>query len=251
MVYTSIFSRMVLCYSTKWALPLAFVAAVFYLALLGISMRSNRMRLGDLIASAGVIITAMCTSLCAVGILFVLGITWSALCDTLNVDRIPWLKFDAPIMTGCALLTMVITLALARWSGSQRPLLALGLGSFSWWLALSLVTAFWLPGASYLFVWPTLFGLLGLGISIWLRPGSAIAWFTTLLCSLPSLILFPPLFRAMFDGLSLGMTAPIMIIVVLFTGTLVPVGGSLVAPGAKPRRKSVGSAQPQFAIEHV
>jgi hypothetical protein len=250
-VYTSIFSRMVLFYSTKWVLPLAIVATVFYLALVVASVRSDRMQLVDWGAGAGVILTAMCASLCAVGVLFALGIAWSTLSAALNAYRIPWLKFDVPIMTGCALLTMVITLAFVRWSGSQRPLLALGLGSLSWWLILSLVTAFWLPGASYLFIWPTLFGLLGLGTSIWLRPGSIVAWVTTLLCSLPSLILLPPLFRATFDGLSLGMTAPIMIMVVLFTGTLVPLGGSLVAPEAKLWQDQVRPAQPQLAVEHV
>ena len=73
-----------------------------------------------------------------------------------------------------------------------------------------------------------------------------LAWFTTLLCSLPTLVVFPPLFRATFDGLSLGMTAPIMVLVVLFAGTLVPLGGSLVAPEPKYWRKAVGSARPQL-----
>ena len=87
-------------------------------------------------------------------------------------------------------------------------------------------------------------------ISIWFRPGSALAWFITLLCSLPSLILLPPLFRATFDGLSLGMTAPIMILVVLFAGTLVPLGGSSSLRKPNIGGKSVASAQPQLAIEH-
>jgi hypothetical protein len=250
-VYTSILSRMVMSYSTKWVLPLALVATVLYLILVVISLRSRRMQLTDLIAGVGVIAAAMCVSLVAIGILFILGVAGSALRGVLNGGRIPWLKFDVPIMTACALLTTVLTLVLARWSGSRRPLVALGLGTFSWWVVLSLVTAFWLPGASYLFVWPTLFGLVGLGVSIWLRPGSALAWFVTLLCSLPSLIVFPPLFRATFDGLSLGMTAPIMILVVLFAGTLVPLGGSLVASKVKQWRKAVDLARPQLAVEHT
>jgi Peptidase family M28 len=251
-VYTTILSRMVVSYSTKWVRPLAFVTSALFVALVVISLYSKRMQLADLAAGAGVIFTAMCVSLLAVGILFFLGIAWSALCDALNGTSIPWLKFDVPIMTGCALLTMVVTLIFARWSGSRRPLVALSLGAFSWWLVLTLVTAVWLPGASYLFVWPTLCGLVGVGMSIWLRPGSAFAWFTTLLCSLPSLVLLPPLFRATFDGLSLGMTAPIMIVVVLFAGTLVPLGGSWIAPDVNHWREAVSrvqSAQPQLTIE--
>jgi hypothetical protein len=45
--------------------------------------------------------------------------------------------------------------------------------------------------------------------------------------------------RATFDGLSLRMTAPIMILVVLFVGTMLPIFGPLVAPG--PWRNSANS----------
>jgi hypothetical protein len=147
--------------------------------------------------------------------------------------QISWEKFDVPIMTGFAVLTSAITLALAQWAGSRRSLIALGLGAFAWWLGLSLATALWLPGASYLFVWPTVSGVAGLGVSSRSRPGSALALAATIVSSLPALLLLPPLIRATFDGLSLRMTAPIMILVVLFLGTMVPIFGPLIAPGPK------------------
>ena len=140
-------------------------------------------------------------------------------------------------MTGYALVTVAMTLMLERWSGRDRPLVALSLGALAWWLALSLATALWLPGASYLFVWPTLAGLLGLGVSIHSRPGSIIAWSTTILCSIPSLILLPPLIRATFDGLGLSMMAPIMVMVALFIGSILPLFEPLVLARAAHLRK--------------
>jgi hypothetical protein len=229
-IYTSILSRTVLAYSTTWALPLALVAAGLFLLVAALGARAGHLRLNDLAAGTALFVVAMCTSLLTVGLLFLLGTLCSALRDVLYAVSTPWHKFDVSIMTGCAVITATVTVALARWSGNRRSLSALCLGAFSWWLILSIATATWLPGASYLFVWPTLFGLLGLGVSIQLQPGSAWAWIATVLCSTPTLVLMPPLIRATFDGLSLGMTAPIMILVVLFIGTILPLFGPLVVP---------------------
>ena len=250
-IYASILGRTVLSYSMAWVLPLAFATCGLFLVVVVISVQAGQLRLADLAAGAGLLFVAMCASLLTVGILFLGGILWSAVNDLFKSGHILWQKFDVPIMTGCALVTATVTLALERWSGSRRSLVALCLGALFWWLMLSLATALWLPGASYLFVWPTLSGLLGLGISVRLRPGSAWAWVATVLCSIPSLVLMPPLIRATFDGLSLGMTAPIMILVVLFIGTILPLLGPLVAPEARYWQGSVGSGQSQPGMEHA
>jgi hypothetical protein len=244
-IYTSILSRVVACYPRKWVLPLALATTVLFLIVTAVSVRTGQIRVVDVAAGAGVLFAAMWASLLSVGILFVVGIFWSVLRDLSNGARIPWQKLDVPIMTGCALLTAVVTLALERWSGSRRSPMALSLGALTWWLVLSLATAVWLPGASYLFVWPTVCGLLGLGISSRLRLESALAWMVTVLCSIPSLLLLPPLIRATFDGLSLDMTAPIMILVVLFVGTMLPLLGPLVAPAPRHWRESLGANQVQ------
>ena len=146
------------------------------------------------------------TSLLAVGTLFLLATCWSLLRDIAHAPPIPWLKYDVLIMTGCALVSTGITVAITRWWASSRPLKGLILGAYAWWLGLSLATAFWLPGASYLFVWPTLGGLLGLSISSRCRPVHPLASAATFLGSIPALLLVAPLIRTTFDGLSLPMT---------------------------------------------
>ena len=154
-----------------------------------ISVRAGLMQLADLGGRRRHAVSGdLCVAADRRGFSSCWEIFWSVLRDLFErCSRIPWQKYDVPIMTGCALVTAIVTLALERWSGSDRPLMALCLGAFFWWLVLSLATALWLPGASYLFVWPTLAGLLGLGISVQLRPGSVLAWVTTVLCSIPSL----------------------------------------------------------------
>ncbi len=248
-VYTSILSRVVVSYAMVWALPLVLAASGLFVIVVAISVRTGLMRLSDLVAAAGVFFTAIWASLLTVGILFLVGIFWSVLRDLFIGAAIPWQKYDVAIMVVCSLVTAIVTLALERWSGNYRPLIALCLGALFWWLVLSLVTAMWLPGASYLFVWPTLAGLLGLGIKVQLRRGSVLIWVMTLFCSIPTLLLLPPLIRTMFDGLSLGMTAPIMILVVLFIGTTLPILGPLVAHEIRPWHGSRGSDQQRPATE--
>jgi hypothetical protein len=248
-IYTSIFSRVVLSYSKKWVVPLALAALVLYAAVAAGAVRSGQMRRADLAVGAGVLLAAMCASLIAVGILVAVGIGSSAVSGLSYGTEITWEKFDVPIMTGFALVATILTLALARSASKERSLIALASGALLWWLALSLATAFWLPGASYLFVWPTLAGLAGLGVSSRSRPGSALAWGAAVLASVPSLVLLPPLIRETFEGLSLRMAAPIVILVVLFIGTMLPILGPLVAVE---RSREPGSAHtPEPSADQV
>jgi hypothetical protein len=242
-VYTSILNRFVVWYSQAWVRPLAAAAALLFVVVTLAGVRAAQMRIVDLAVGAFVLFASMCASLVAVGFVALAGTCSSLLLDLSNRTQIAWEKYDVPIMTGFAVLTAAITLAVARWAGRRHSLVALGLGAFSWWLALTFATAVWVPGASYLFLWPTLAGVAGLGVSSRSRPGSAVGWTATVVSSLPTLLLLPPMIRATFDGLSLRMTAPIMILVVLFVGTMLPVLGPLVASEPRHWKASTGAGE--------
>jgi hypothetical protein len=229
-IYTSILSRIVLSYPKSWALPLAAFAALLFLAVITVGLRTGRLSLSDLAAGAGVSLAAMCAAPIALALLFGVGFLWDLVGSLFYGTRIHWLKFDVAILTGCATLTAAVTLALKRWSAGARSLSALSSGALCWWLALTLFSAWWLPGGSYLFVWPTLFGVVGLGVSLGARAGTTVERVTTLLCATPALVLFPPLFRNMFDALSLNQAMPGMILVTLFLGTMLPALEPLIVP---------------------
>ncbi|MGO9471027.1 MAG: M20/M25/M40 family metallo-hydrolase [Isosphaeraceae bacterium] len=222
LIYTSILGRFVLSYPMSWALPLAVTTAFFFLAVLVIGLRTERVRLDDVAVGASMVLVAMGVSLLASGLLFGLGFLWNVLGIVFYGIRVPWLKFDVPILTGCAILTATVTLAVKGWTTEARSLLAFSLGALSWWVALTLISALWLPGGSYLFVWPSIFGVLSLGFSIGARQVTAVSRTVTLGCATPVLVLFPPLLRNMFEALSLDFAAPGMILVVLFLGSMLP-----------------------------
>ncbi len=253
MIYTSVLNKFVLSYSKTWILPLALIAAALYLALVSSRLKSDQMALGDLVAGAVLFFGALIAALLAVGVLVLFGVCWSLLCDIVGAPATPWLKYDVFIMTAFAVLSVAITVAIARWWANSRPLWGLVLGALFWWLGLSLATATWLPGASYLFVWPTLGGLIGLLISSRFARGSAPAWAAAFVGSIPALLLVAPLIRTTFDGLSLPMAEPVMVLVVLFAGVLMPLWGPLVLRQPEPAIPSEREerAQLELAVEHA
>ena len=142
-------------------------------------------------------------------------------------------RFDLAILTVGAILAAVVTLGLERLAARDRSIEALGLGALAWWVALAVLTAIFAPGMSYLYTWPSLFALFGLLSMLMMRRGSGLAREAVLIGCLPALLLFPPLTREAFEGLSLRMAGPLMILVVLFLGGILPLLAPIVVP---PRR---------------
>jgi hypothetical protein len=98
-------------------------------------------------------------------------------------------------------------------------------GALLWWLILMWTTSFLLPGASYLFTWPLLFALIGLGIAL-SRKKSELTSLTMLtilsLCAVPGVILVVPVAYQVYLGLGLSWAAVVAALAVLLYGLLLP-----------------------------
>ena len=252
-IYTSVLNRFVLSYAKTWVLPLALLASGIFVALVVRSLRTAEIDLGELLSATVLCACEIVASLLAVGVLCLLGLCASVIRELLHHTAFSWLKYDVLIMTAFALIAAAITALWTRWWVSSQPLKGLILGALSWWVGLSLATAIWVPGASYLFVWPTLGSLLGLAIAGRCPPCSPLASAANLLGAIPALLLLVPLIRTTFDGLSLPMAAPIMVFVVLCVGVLMPLWGPLILRKPEcdltPEREE--RAQVHLALEHA
>jgi hypothetical protein len=239
-IYTSILSKWILIYPASWVFPMAGAALLLFVAVLILAVSTKRAPLLDIAIGAGVFLLASVAAL-LVGIL-ILFVNMSAASILHTPEgRPPWLRYDVPILLACSLLLATLTILIVRWPAAHRSLPALSLGALSIWLILSLATALWLPGGSYLFVWPTIGGLLALSVSFVTRPRSLLALIALLLGSIPSLLLIPPLIFSLYSGLSLNLCAPTLLFVVLFLGSILP----LIAPLIIPPRAGTLVTQPQ------
>jgi Peptidase family M28 len=128
-------------------------------------------------------------------------------------------------MTSFVLLTVALTSAVYRRLGKRGNVESLTVGGLFWWVILTVAVTLFLPGGSYLFTWPLLSTLAGLGIVFALRRAEAFSLkpFAALtLCALPGVLLFSPLIQQVFIGLSLRMSGVVMLLLVILLGLLVP-----------------------------
>jgi Peptidase family M28 len=226
-VYCSVLNRAVVYYPAKLAFPFAMGSAGVFVLTVIVGLIMGRIKVVDLLVGIMIWFVAAFVSIVAVG-----GF-WLVVRDMMaSVGLIP-IKFDLAILTVGSVIAAVVTLGLERLAARDRSIEALGLGALAWWVALALATAQYLPGMSYLFTWPSLFALLGLVSMMMMRRGSGVARESVLIGCLPALLLLPPLIREAFEGLSLQLAGPQMILVVLFLGGVLPLLAPIVVPSKR------------------
>jgi hypothetical protein len=138
-----------------------------------------------------------------------------------------------PAVAGLLVLTAVVCLLWLVWMRRRRDAVAIATAVLIWFAALTLLTALLLPGAGYLFLWPTVFGAAGLVVaarlpadSIWLPPALAAG-------AVPGVALFTPLVAVLFPTAGLAFAGAVLVVVALM---LLPALAGLLP---LPRRRTV------------
>ena len=242
-VYTSILQQLVVIYPLSWVLPLMGGAVLAYAGVTMLGIARGRVRRGEIFAGLGIFLLSVLAAILAVG-----GV-WSLLGDRLyrmgvivlrpDLGRgsgMPVSRFDIALLTGFAALAVAIAAAVFAWSGRRWSLEGLGLGVLGWWLAATVATSIWLPGASYAFAWPLLAILAGQAVAFLVTRGGIIALLASWLGAVPLLVIHLMILPGIFHGLNLRMAGPLMIPVVLVAGALVPMAGQVVIPRPAPGR---------------
>ena len=105
------------------------------------------------------------------------------------------------------------------------------MGGLFWWLALTVGVTLRLPAGSYLFVWPTLFGLAGVAVRMLAKsPDGPAARVAPYVASAPVLVLLPPTLQSLAAALGPNLpyaTAPVAALGVL---ALVPMLAKIARP---------------------
>ncbi len=233
-VYTSLLEHLVVIYPMTWVVPLMGCAVLVYIAVVVLGVMRQRVRLAAIIAGFAVFLFAMLAALLAVAALwYILGDSLSRmgmimLRSDLGRTGMPVSRFDVALLTGSAVIAVGIAVAIFAWSGRRWSWDGLGLGVLGWWLAATVATSLWLPGASYAFVWPLLAILAGQVVAFVLVKGSTIALLASWFGATPLLLIHLMILPGLFLGLNLRMAVPLVIPVLLFAGALLPVAGQVL-----------------------
>jgi hypothetical protein len=126
-----------------------------------------------------------------------------------------------------AFVMLVIGLFAFMQSGIRRWIrpMELAFGAMACWLLFLIATSIALRGASFLFLWPLAPLLLTIGILFWQRVqniSSPLYFGLILLGTAPGILMFAPLIKALFIGLTPQLVGVVMAVLVLLLGLLVP-----------------------------
>jgi hypothetical protein len=201
-VYFSVPGNLFVHYSSRFLWPLVLLSGVL---LFGAIFYANGAWQTSLLSIFGglFIHIVLLLVLLLIGLGFVLGVHW------LHLHAFPdgGLEQNAPYVFGLyALLAAMLSLLYSLFRKRITPP-AFFLGGALLIFVLILVTTKWLPGGSYLFVWPLLAGLLATMTAAF-RPGSLSVPAVLLLSvlSVPALVFFVPLLQGFYTAL--GFTSP-------------------------------------------
>jgi hypothetical protein len=139
-------------------------------------------------------------------------------------------------------LTLAVNSASYAWVGRKVSLGNLGAGSLLWWLLIAILTALFLPGGNYLFIWPLISGLLTLAFILLsndqqpISPGR-LAVFS--ISAIPGIILMIPILYLVFLAMTLNASPALAIMLTLLVGLHIP--QLRLMAGANHRRLTAGA----------
>lgn len=207
-IYFNLFGTKLVVYSARWLLPLALLLTLLFVGLLIVGLRARRLSVAEIGKACAAVALGLLITLLGVSVVgWLAGLLFG---DTGNADtRIALLGFSA----------IILAAAFYAWCGHKISGANLLAGGLVWWLLLLLLTSLFLPGGSYLFAWPLLFGLLALAFELLIkqvrvRAGARLV--ALLLCVLAGSALCAPL---------------VYLVIIAFTLNSAGATFALVAPG--------------------
>lgn len=221
-IYFTPLGQFLVRYPQSWALPILLLASLLLVIGGVIGVRKDWLHLRGLLYGAMVLpITAGLSTALFLGIRALIRDAGAV------VAFVPALVEDEErFMIGILLLMVSIGVVIMLQLRTRAKIDGMWAGALAWWWLLAAVTSLKLKLVSYLFVWPLLFGALGL-ILLVTRPrrqrvgvGRAIA---VCLSTAPAVILMLPLIWGVFLALRLGRGELVVLATVLLLGLLTPV----------------------------
>lgn len=155
-------------YPMAWVMTLTIGGAVFALIVVLLAFRRGQVTFGSL---ALALLVPPVTMGAATGLAFVM--VWVArwahshLVAPGPILLSNWYAATV-VAIGLAVAVTLIAILRRRVTGT-----GFAVGALVWWIALAVITALWLPGGNFLFLWPAVLLSLGIVTSLWWAPGTA------------------------------------------------------------------------------
>ncbi|RPI81121.1 MAG: M20/M25/M40 family metallo-hydrolase, partial [Chloroflexi bacterium] len=187
-IFFSLLRLAVIRYPKSWGLPLMFIASAIAILVLGFGLKRGRLTLRGLVTGVLVVLVSMGAAALA-GYLAVLGLELLK-GDELQVGMGGTYNVQLYEL-GLLAVYLALTAVIYTLFGQRAHPVELAAGGLLFWLLLTIGSTLILPGASYLFLWPLLAGLIVLGVTMAAsQPVTALLRFLFLAPATIGLILF-------------------------------------------------------------
>lgn len=209
-------------YSNRWTKPLAAFAWTLYVGLLIFGIRRKKLAGAFFLRGIAIFFAAMMISPIVIALI-------SLLIDELYHDYKAFPQGDTYnigyYLIGYSFMALAIVTTLYGYWQNKATSFDLAMGAMFWWLVLLTATCIFIPGGSYLFVWPLLCSLTSLWACLFVGGESEFSpkWhFLPLAGALPGIILWSPMIYLVSQAFGLSLAPIVISLVVLVTGLLVP-----------------------------
>lgn len=208
-VYFSVSGPIFVHYSVSWALPLAVLGLLLWGAAVAIGLRGGRLRWRGLVLGFSVALLLL---------VLAAAVAWlvQGAVSALEIWRAVGSGSGGGVLLGLGLLVIAVASWLYGRARGKLSLDDLGAGGLFLWLLLTIATSLLVPAASYLFVWPTLAGCLGLALLLKRQEKgiSSVGLLLALAAALAvAILLFLPTLAMIAAALRLG-SGPVVAVVV-------------------------------------
>ncbi len=213
-VYFDVLGQRLIHYPTNWVIPLLLFTGGLLLCNLRSGFARGWLGIKGILIGLGYLLIGLVSAPVVVQILVMLFTEEHVLYGWLQRYVGLW------YLGGFAALTLAIAgfftfSALGRIKADELTVA----GQFLW-LCLAALTSLFVPGVSYLFIWPLLFSVLLTGIFPYLPAKTR--FLALLAAAAPPLLLWSAFLRVVFLALDFGISAGIMVMIVLLLALLIP-----------------------------
>jgi len=208
-------------YPVSWSVPLAVFAALLFAGVVALGISKRRLTVGGTLAAfCGFLLTIVIAS-AAVGVMWSLAKgqgagVWQAFAGD---------PYHAGIYRLASVaLAVALTSTLFALVQKRARVLNLWAGALLCWLLLALATSVFMPGATYLFLWPMVFATVALGVlcGAGSKPAAASQAALFVAFTLPGLVMMAPTIDLLFQSLTMRMAFVGAFATVLLLGLLIP-----------------------------
>jgi len=221
-IYFDILGATVISYPAKLALTLAIIAHLLFVSMLLVGIKRKYLILTKVVSGALVFLVSIIAPIMAVSALWRLMRMLNSEYKSLpNGD----IYNNGIYLIGYIAITIAIVSSLLLCVLKKLGANNLAAGALLWWAVLAVLVAIYFKGGSYILAWPLLFSTIGLGMSFLLVNQNLLSWKRRMIfvfISLPAILLLTPLIYLGYITLSVGFAEPVIIIIVLLLGLLIP-----------------------------